>query len=436
MKKIITHKIAPPKGPLSEIVFDDARFIVVVSGRRIGKTGQALRWLLRKALECPNKTWENWYIAPYQIDAREIAWLRLKELVPKSLIRRLSETSLEIELVNGNRISIKGADKPGNLVGRAVNSAVFDEYGAMKPLAWEYLRPAFSDTNGSALFIGTPRGANHFRDLYFMANSGELPNFKAYPIFKTVDSPFVPVEEVESARKQMDERLFRQEYEGSFETWQGLVFDSFDFETHVLKDLKLDENLPIYIGMDFGWVDPSVALWMQYDRQTGIWYVLAEFVQSFCPPEKIVKAISGDNLILPGLDFTAPCKIEKVKSIISGSEINIRCQEAGGSSMRAIMRSYGIADSKFQIRRHRIFESVQSVRAVLRNSDCNSRIKIDSSCKTLIRDFMSYHYAEKDGVIVGENPDTSSENHKYSHTMDALRYAINTITPIRNPHPH
>ena len=90
-----------------------------------------------------------------------------------------------------------------------------------------------------------------------------------------------------------------------------------------------------------------------------------------------------------------------------------------------------VNDNKFLIRRHRIFESVQSVRAKLRDSDGKSHMKINSSCKTLIRDFMSYHYAEKDGAIVGENPDSSSENHKFSHTMDALRYAVDTISPIR-----
>ncbi|MFP4459729.1 MAG: terminase large subunit domain-containing protein [Candidatus Zixiibacteriota bacterium] len=422
--------ITPPRGPLKEIVFDDARFKVVVSGRRLGKTGQGLRWLLKRAIECPKPTWENWYIAPYYSSARDIAWLRLKELIPKELIEKISETRLNISIKGGGRIALKGADKPGSLVGRAVYSAVFDEYGAMKSETWEYLRPAFADTKGSAIFIGTPRGANHFRELYLKAKSGDIEGFQAYPVYKTIDSPFVTEDEVLSARKQMDPRLFRQEFEGSFETWSGLVYDNFDIHKNAAQRFRLREDLPIYIGMDFGWVDPAVALWLQYDNEKQIWYIISEFVRSYTSPETLFKVLSGEDVQLPEMEFKAPCRIDDVKYIITGNEMNIRRQEAGGRSMKAILRSLGIPSHMLKIKSPRIFESIQAVRAKISDADGKPHLFIDPSCKNTIADFMSWHYPEKNGQIQGELPDNSPSNHKHSHTMDALRYAINYISPL------
>lgn len=422
--------ISPPRGPLREMVFDNARFKVVVSGRRLGKTGQGLRWLVKRAIECPKRSWENWYIAPYLSSARDIAWLRLKELIPQELIEDISETRLSISIKGGGRIALKGADKPGSLVGRAVYSAVFDEYGAMKPETWEYMRPAFADTEGCAIFIGTPRGANHFRDLYLKAQSGELDDFKAYPIYKTISSPFVTEDEIAKARKQMDPRLFRQEFEGSFESWSGLVYDDFDMTIHASQKLAFNPALPVYIGMDFGWVDPAVALWMQYDDKARRWSVLCEFVRSYTTAETLCRIINGEAVEFPDMQFKAPCGLDAVRYIITGGEMNIRRQEAGGRSMKAILRSMGIPAHLFKVKSPRVFESIQAVRSQLRDADGNHHLAIDTTCKNTIADFASWHYPEVNGKVQGELPDDSPANHKHSHTMDALRYVVNYITPI------
>ncbi len=422
--------LTPPKGPLARMVWDRDRFKVVVSGRRLGKTGQALRWLVLKAAACPRKSWENWYIAPYYKDAREIAWKRLHEIIPEKMIKKSHESRLEITLKNGNSIALKGGDRPDSLVGRAVFSAVFDEYGGMKKEVWDFLRPGFSDTGGEAVFIGTPRGANHFRDMYMDALSGRLPDFKAYPIFRTVDSPFVPSEEVERARMQMDPRMFRQEYEGSFESWAGLIFDNFDLGGNV-GNISFEKGLPVYVGMDFGWVDPTVALWMQYIPSVDIWHILDEFIRPFTPPDMVADMIKGKEVTFREGSFKAPMPLSEIDRILTGGEINIRRQEGGGRSMKNLLAARGIPKGIFRIHSPRVFDSIQNVRSRILTADGQRKLIVHPRCTTVIRDFQSWHYPEKGGEITGERPEDSPENHRFSHTMDAIRYVIEGITPVK-----
>ncbi len=157
--------------PQSNIFCSNARFRSVVAGRRFGKTFLSTGEILRFATLGKNKN--VWYVAPTYGAAKEIAWDMLMDCLPFEYIAKTNESALNVRLINGSSISLKGAEKPNNLRGRALDFVVLDEFADMRPETWyEVIRPSLSDRLGHALFIGTPKGRNHFYDLWASGING------------------------------------------------------------------------------------------------------------------------------------------------------------------------------------------------------------------------------------------------------------------------
>src|SRR3954452_20062994 len=195
-------------------VFDnDRRFRILVAGRRFGKTYLAITELCRAAW---GRGRVAWYVAPPYRQAKRIVWKPLKELTRPFWAGKPNESDLTIELATGGTISLRGADNYDSLRGEGLDFVVLDEYASMRPEAWtEVLRPALSDRLGRALFIGTPKGRNHFYDLF--EASREQEDWKAFQ-YTTEKGGIVAFEELETARRELDERTYRQEYQASFES--------------------------------------------------------------------------------------------------------------------------------------------------------------------------------------------------------------------------
>ena len=130
--------------PQDDIFFSGARFRAVVAGRRFGKTFLSTHELLRASLSGKNRN--CWYVAPTYKAAKEIAWSFLTDALPDGYVSKRNESSLTLTLKNGSTISLKGAEKPDNLRGRALDFVVLDEFADMRPEAWyEVIRPSLSD---------------------------------------------------------------------------------------------------------------------------------------------------------------------------------------------------------------------------------------------------------------------------------------------------
>ena len=173
----------------SKVFSDDTRFRVVVAGRRFGKTHLAIVELVRQALLGNGR--HCWYVAPTYKASKQIAWLFLCDFIPREYIEKKNESELSIRLLNGSIIALKGADNPDSLRGVGLNFIVLDEFADMKITAWtEVLRPTLSDKEGSALFIGSPKGRNHFYDIWTDGIDGreEWSSFQ----YTTLDGGNVP----------------------------------------------------------------------------------------------------------------------------------------------------------------------------------------------------------------------------------------------------
>ena len=200
---------------------DPSRFQVIVAGRRTGKTQYARYKLIVKALEIPNT--DVFYVAPTRDQARKLMWRELLELT-HGIRTGEHVNNLEITLINGSVISLRGADRPETMRGTKLYYLVMDEYADMKPDVWEQiLRPALADHKGEALFIGTPMGRNHFYDLYKYAEVGNDPEWAGFH-FTSLDNETLDPLEIEAAKRSMSSYSFRQEFMASFESRGSEIF--------------------------------------------------------------------------------------------------------------------------------------------------------------------------------------------------------------------
>jgi len=204
-----------------EVFNDNARFKVIAAGRRTGKSRLAAWMLIINALQAERG--HVFYVAPTQGQARDIMWSTLLEL-GHPVIAGSHINNLQIKLVNGATISLKGADRPETMRGVSLKFLVMDEYADMKPEVWEQiLRPALADQKGSALFIGTPMGRNHFYELYKYAELGDDEDFKAWH-FTSYDNNIIDPSEIDRAKRSMSSYAFRQEFMASFEAMGSEMF--------------------------------------------------------------------------------------------------------------------------------------------------------------------------------------------------------------------
>ena len=230
--------------PWQQEVFNDpTRFKIVAAGRRTGKSRLAAWQLIIYGLQ--TNRGHVFYVAPTQGQARDIMWSTLLELA-HPVIKTSHINNLQITLINGCTISLKGADRPETMRGVSLKFLVMDEYADMKPSVWEQiLRPALADQKGEAMFIGTPMGRNHFYDLYSYAEIGNDQSYKAWH-FTSYDNPLLDPKEIDTAKKSMSSYAFRQEFLASFEAMGSEIFK----EDWIQFDEDEPESGDFYIAVD------------------------------------------------------------------------------------------------------------------------------------------------------------------------------------------
>lgn len=384
------------------IANDTTRFRVVVAGRRFGKTHLAIRELAYHA-RMPDK--EVWYVAPTYKMARQIVWKKLKQrLQDLNWVKKTNETELSINLVNGSTISLKGADNYDSLRGVGLDFIVLDEFADIDPEAWfETLRPTLSDKGGKALFIGTPKGIGNWSyDIY--QNALDNDSWKSFQ-FTTIDGGNVPVEEIEAAKRDLDERTFRQEYLATFETFSGRIYYSFERGLNTVKYEGTEPDV-IYVGMDFN-IDPMSA---------------------------VIATRTGDNLHIIdevrifGSNTQEMC--DEIKQRFPKSKVwvypdpagNQRKTSAGGQTDVTILRNAGFI-VKVPHNHTPVRDRINAVNSRLCDSTGIRHIFFDPKVKYTIEGLERQVY--KEGT---SQPDKDGG---YDHMNDALGYMVDYLFPVR-----
>lgn len=393
--------------PQWQVWTDDARFRVVVAGRRFGKTYLVVHELYRAARTGQGR--RVWFVAPTYRQAEQIAWRDLKRLIPRSAIAKKNESDLSIVLNGyGSEIALRGADNYDSLRGVGIDFCALDEYADMDPAAWsEVLRPALSDRNGEALFTGTPRGFNHFYDLF--QKSQVDPDWSGWQ-FRTIDGGNVPLVEIEAARRDLDPRVFRQEYEASFEALSGRVYYAFDRAVNVSNQVA-DHGGTILVGMDFN-VDPMCAV-------IGVRVVDELHILS--------------ELVLPNSNTTEMA--EEIRRRWPGRDI-IVCPDPSGNARKtsapvgqtdfALLRAAGFRLSVSK-KAPPVVDRVNEVNALLCNSEGARRLWVHPNCVQLIKALEGLTYKEGTSVV--------DKSLGLDHISDALGYLVHQEFPIEHSTP-
>lgn len=233
------------------------RFSVIVAHRRFGKTVGSVNHLIKMALMCRLPSPQYAYIAPFRVQAKQIAWAYLKYYTSVIPDRIVNESELYVELPTlhtnrqGARIYVKGADNPDSLRGAYWDGVVLDEYAQFKPEVWnEVLRPSLSDRNGWAVFIGTPKGQNAFYEMYQRG----ISDTSWYTCKYTVsESKLIPDDEIADMKASMSEDAIRQELYCDFtaSAFNVLIpIDSIsDAKSTVVKPNDM-LHAPVILGVD------------------------------------------------------------------------------------------------------------------------------------------------------------------------------------------
>jgi phage terminase large subunit len=255
----------------------DTRWGIAVAHRRAGKTVACVNELIRRAAACKKANPRFAYIAPQLNQAKDIAWVYLKQdsaFIPGV---RTNESELWVELPGGARIRIYGADNPDRLRGIYLDGAVLDEFGDMDPTVWsQVIRPALSDRKGWAVFIGTPKGKNTFHTLW--VNAAEDPDWFTLSL-KASETGLLDDKELADARKMMSEDEYAQEYECSFEAavrgaYYGKEMNQAE-EDERIAGVPYDPRLPVHTAWDLGVADSTVIWFIQtHGRETRVIDVL------------------------------------------------------------------------------------------------------------------------------------------------------------------
>src|SRR3990167_11367524 len=254
----------------AQIALDRHRFRVLCCGRRWGKTTLAIDQMKGRAA-IPHSRIA--YIAPTYQQSRDIAWEQLRNDC-REAAESINESRLEIKLVNGSLIVLRGWEAIETLRGQKFDLIVLDEIAMMRGFQsnWqEIIRPTLTDTKGEAIFISTPKGFNHFYDLYNLQETDT--DYKSFH-FTTYDNPHIPKDEIEKAKKEVTEDRFVQEIMADFRKTEGLVYKEFNRESHLYSDDEYAEDIrtsKTILGIDFGFHNPSCILSIKKDYDNVYW---------------------------------------------------------------------------------------------------------------------------------------------------------------------
>jgi hypothetical protein len=237
------------------------RWTSIVAHRRCGKTVACINDIVPRALYNRKKHPRYGYIAPTYRQGKEIAWLYLKDST-RPVAKKVKESELSIELINGAKITIFGADNPDSLRGLYFDGVILDEYGDMRPSLWgEVILPTLVDRKGWAVFIGTPKGKNHFFTIH--ERSKQDPEWFSLTLDVNTTQLF-DEKEVESFRKQMSDEQFRQEFLCDFTAAITGAYYAKLLETPT-PGAAHNPELPVFVSSDLGFTDSSAYwFWQEY----------------------------------------------------------------------------------------------------------------------------------------------------------------------------
>ena len=402
------------------LIEDTARFKVVPAGRRSGKTERAKRYVASMALRNPGEAY--FIAAPTRDQVKKIYWQDMKRLCVPSLFctrKAPSETELTIFLDNGTQIQLIGLDRPERIEGVFWSGGVIDEIADIKPEAWEVnIRPALDTYNPTrpdyrawCWLIGVPDGLNHYYDMAEYARTANDPDWKLYH-WKSSD--ILPEATIAAARRQMSPKQFKQEYEASFETASGRIYEDYGPANYTSEAVQPHEQLCWYHDFNYTPMSSGVGV-----IREGKVYCLEEII--------LTSAVARQS----AMEFVDRYKDHKNKRVMIYGDPSGRKGEKHGhasdyTEIEAVLRSHGWTYSR---RVHPSTESIKDGQNAVRAKICNAAGEV-----ALFVNPTTAPYTHK-ALATGQLKKGSTfieEESEFQHIGTAVRYFVEYEFPIQS----
>lgn len=411
-----------------QVAKDNHRFRVICAGRRWGKSVLSQLVVLQWATRAVGT---YWIVSPTYRQGKQIHWRGIQQIIPQAWIAKKNEVELSITLKNGSILELKGAENPDALRGIKLRGLIVDEIASIRNWDWlwqEVLRPTLTDYEAPALFISTPKGYNHFYDIYQAGQSGGVSGegtggYKSWR-FTSYDNPYIKKEELDHAKQELTEDTFQQEYMADFRKYTGIVYKEFQREVHVIEPMDIPESWSIYRGFDFGSENPTVCLWVAVDGDEN-WFVVGEHYVgggghtidyhagqiNANPYNRRVTQSYGDP---SGKQWFSEFGEKGIHITPANKEV--------GTAFNTWVR-YGIEKVSERLKLipgHTVGALQQSrPEGSVAGLPC---LYIFSSCQNTIREFETYRWKEKSVTQAQDLNEPDVPEKANDHAMDALRY--------------
>jgi hypothetical protein len=422
------------------------RFNTVPAGRRSGKTELAKRKIVHRAFSSTT-SWDPRFFAgaPTRDQAKRIFWEDLKALVaPSLLLQKPSESELMIELVTGAQIWVIGMDKPERIEGSPWDGGVLTEIANMKPEAWpQNVRPALSDRRGWCDLEGVPEGRNHYYELdrkakAMMKTDGVKSEWGSY---SWPSADILPPEEIEAARRDLDELTFAQEYEASFINFTGRAYYPFTEAEHAAA-LRYDPKAPLIFCFDFN-VEPGVAAVCQEQALPGQFETVKSNAGVLTKTQVVGTGIIGEVHIPRNSNTPAVCR--RLAKDWGKHEGSVRCYGDATGGARGSAKVEGSDWELIEKELRPVFKDRFSLRVKdanpkerVRVNAVNSRLKSASGVVKMLVDGAKAPNVVTDfeGVTLlegGSGEIDKDATPLLTHLTDAVGYYLEYEFPVTGP---
>jgi phage FluMu gp28-like protein len=322
-------------------LFNDSRYGIVEASTKAGKTAACLVWIIEQALQ--GKSGQDfWWICPVYGQAK-IAFRRLKAGLPRESYTA-NESDLTLTLINGSRIVCKSAEKPDNLYGEDVYAAVFDEASRAREEAWHALRSTLTATRGKVRIIGNVKGRKNWAyKLARKAESGEPGmSFAKITAYDAIDAGILSEDEIEDARRQLPDNVFRELYLAEPSDDEGNPFGMIAIQDCIAP---MSNEKPVCFGLDLAKsVDWTCLIGLDKQRRVC---ALERFQKSWNDTITTVREIVG----------TIPCLVDStgigdavLESLQKDGRRNFEGFKFTAPSKQQLMEGLAVAIQKQEIR--------------------------------------------------------------------------------------
>lgn len=411
-------KDIPTQLNLISAVMRGVRFPLVPAGRRSGKTERFKRFLVKQAAETPGMYFAA---APTHAQAKKIFWNDLKALSYSCLHeKRPSESDLIIFMPNGSEIHVIGLDKPQRIEGIPWTGGGIDEFADIKSEAWEAnIYPALNTINplnpgyrAWCWLLGVPDGLNHYYDLCQKAETGVSPD---YEVFHWTTAEVFP-EMAAEARKIMSRKQYNQEFEASFETANGKIYDDYSKDNYTTETIQPHESLHWMHDQNFTPLSSSIAV-IRGDDEV---YILDEIV--------LISAVSRQS----ALEFVDKYKNHQNKHVYIYGDPAGRAGEKHGhnsdyNDIEDVLKANGWAYTRRVKKAHPAIKDRQnSVRAKIKTADGKISLYVNPETAPWSSKGLATVQLQKGSTF------QEDQTNQYQHITTAIGYFSDYLYPVSN----